>query len=629
MPQAASHPVSRCPSALFFSAAAVIFATAMGSEEKADLIVKTKHGLVRGNINGEGSRQFVSIPFAAPPVGNLRFRPPQQPKAWKGVRDCSCRVCMTLPMCLQTSPLTGKKKLLLPPSGPGQEDCLYLHVYTPYPVPAKPVPVALWLYGGGFQTGDASFSRMYSGAQLAQKHGLVVVAPNYRLGALGFLAHEFLSSDERGGKGGSVGNYGMLDQRFAMMWIQDNIASFGGDPKKVTVFGQSAGAFSIAAHLASPLSAGLFHGAISQSSNFEDFFYVPKSTAMSFGASWSSNIGCDGKKLAKEKFLQCMRNVSAKVLVEGTMFPEFPAVRPFLYPALPWGPVIDGVFLKDYPRNLIAKGQFHRMPVMIGTVHDEGSMFGSAFATMQQGTKYPPDTEEDLKHLLRKFLKTADVDKALKLYPLTGFASNCTGYLIPSHKQRCLLKWQASALFTDYFFTCSSREMARTLVSQNQSVWMYEFNYKFEEEGMYKAGMQLQIANVALSLNSGEGGLGTFHMSELPFLFGTKTSMTSRLFVGNQFSVSGGWTKSHQNMSDTMQEYWTSMFKTGAPRSAHGPTWPQYKNGETMVLDVPSKIASLSTRRCHFWDGIGYHTPHSLKVDNVMHDAGSGADIMI
>jgi len=362
--------------------------------------------------------------------------------------------------------------------------------------------------------------------------------------------------------------------------------------------------------MVSPGSAGLFHRAIFESSNFEgDFFFQPVQTALEFGESWASNVGCNGSTMSQVEFLKCLRSVSGKKLIEGTMYPAYPSVRPLLYPVMPWGPIMDGVFLSGYPRSLIAQGKFNHVPVIIGTQRDEGTLFESAMALTRAGTTYPANHEDDLKLLLEKFIEPKYVSEALKMYPPADYMPNCTGYLIQSRQEQCLIKWQTNAILRDFFFTCASRAMARTFISQGVPVWFYQFSYDFAKAGMYNKGVNLEIGNVGLGINPGRGGLGTFHMAEIPFIFGSKHALTTKLFVGSL--VTGGWSSGHQNMSDTMQAYWSSMFKSGSPQSANFPQWPQYdlKSEMFMQLDVPSRTQKLDDGRCDFWDSVGYGSP--------------------
>ena len=220
--------------------------------------VKTQSGPVEGTESQDGRiRIFRGIPFAAPPVGELRWQPPRPVSPWEGVRKATAfgNRCMQAPIF---SDMIFRDEM--------SEDCLYLNVWTPARAATERLPVMVWIYGGGFQAGSASEPRQ-DGEKLAGK-GVVVVSFNYRLGVFGFLAHPELTRES--GHNAS-GNYGLLDQVAALQWVKANIAAFGGDPGKVTIFGESAGSFAVSALMASPLAQGLFHRAIGESGAFFNF----------------------------------------------------------------------------------------------------------------------------------------------------------------------------------------------------------------------------------------------------------------------------------------------------------------------------------------------------------------------
>lgn len=232
---------------ILFSLAALI---ACQGNTALDEIVEVDSGLISGQ-SGDGYYYYLGIPFAAPPVGELRWKPPQPVEPWSGVRECT----EFGPACPQP---------LLPFAGfefdTMDEDCLYLNVWTPAKSPNDCLPVMVLIHGGGFFSGSAS-QPFFDGAPLAKK-GVVFVGINYRLGPLGFLAHPELAEES---PEGLTGNYGLLDQIAALKWVQRNIAAFGGDPSRVTIFGESAGGMSVSALLLSPMAEGLFHRAIAQS----------------------------------------------------------------------------------------------------------------------------------------------------------------------------------------------------------------------------------------------------------------------------------------------------------------------------------------------------------------------------
>jgi para-nitrobenzyl esterase len=318
-------------------------------------IVTTSDGAVRGVTAGTVN-EFLGIPYAAPPTGNLRWRAPVLPAKWRGVRDAT----QFGPSCPQ--PTAGNP---FAPPGPFSEDCLYLNVYTPALSSMGGNnqggrPVLVWIHGGGL-TQEAG--RNYDGSKLAAD-GTVVVTINYRLGALGFLAHPAMASR----RGGPAGNYGLMDQQAALRWVQGNIAWFGGDPGNVTIAGQSAGGLSVLAQMVSPGARGLFQKAIIQSGSFA-LNQRPLATAEAAGEAFAAQAGCPDQTAA------CLRNLPVSNLVDPN-FVEIPGV-------------VDGKVLTEPIGTALAAGRFARVPVLNGTNHEEERIFVSIGLTVSQGTDVP------------------------------------------------------------------------------------------------------------------------------------------------------------------------------------------------------------------------------------------------
>ena len=276
--------VSVAAAVLAASAGGAVASSASGS---TDPIVRIDGGLVRG-ADAAGVNSFLGLPYAAPPTGNLRWRPPQPAAGWSGVRDATTFG----PSCPQApSPFA--------PPGQFSEDCLYLNVYTPAARSSfGGRPVLVWIHGGGLEQDGA---RDYDGTKLAAD-GVVVVTINYRLGALGFLAHPALASH------GAAGNYGLMDQQAALRWVQRNIARFGGDPGNVTIAGQSAGGLSVLAQMVSPGARGLFQRAIVQSGTFA-LNQRPLAVAEAAGQTFATAVGCADQSAA------CLRSAPVSALV--------------------------------------------------------------------------------------------------------------------------------------------------------------------------------------------------------------------------------------------------------------------------------------------------------------------------
>ncbi len=306
---------------------------------------KTKKGTVEGVVSADGKvRTFKGIPFAAPPVGALRWTAPREAAAWKGVR----KAVEYGPRCMQGNIFSD---MVFHDAGPS-EDCLYLNLWMPEGVKG-PLPVMVWIYGGGFMAGATSEARQ-DGGNLSKK-GVIVVSMNYRLGAFGFFSHPEL--DKESDRNAS-GNYGLLDQVAALQWVHDNIAAFGGDPGNVTIFGESAGSFSVSAMMASPLSRGLFQRAIGESGSFTGSRQLARPRVESEAA--------DGK-FAESAFgttsLEKLRAIPGEQMLEaatkqrGTRF---------------W-PNVDGYLFTEEPTLTYAAGRQAQVPLLAGWNADEGS----------------------------------------------------------------------------------------------------------------------------------------------------------------------------------------------------------------------------------------------------------------
>jgi para-nitrobenzyl esterase len=329
------------------------------------LLVETSAGTVRGRALPDGGRLFAGIPFAAPPLGELRFRPPQPPTPWRDVRDAG----RFAPAPAQgVSALMGEasQKSSFPTFPTAEiretsEDCLYLNVWAPgTPTATGPRPVIVWIYGGGFEAGSAA--PPYSdGAALARQTGAVVVTANYRLGALGFL-----HLADFGTQWTDCTNLALRDQVAALRWVQDNIAGFGGDPHNITVAGQSAGAFSIGALLAAPAAVGLFHKAILQSGSTARV--CDRSTATAVAEDLITALGLDGPEGLLTVPVQQILDTQSTVVTGDIGRRNLPGGRS-------WGPVLDGGLLPTAPQQAVAEGAAAGIPLLIGATRDEVRVF--------------------------------------------------------------------------------------------------------------------------------------------------------------------------------------------------------------------------------------------------------------
>ncbi|CAJ1503055.1 carboxylesterase family protein [[Mycobacterium] kokjensenii] len=393
-------------------------------------VVRTGSGLLKGVV-GPDHRLFQGIPYAAPPLGPLRWQHPAPMPAWPGVRDAAKRG----PWCIQPDAAE---------VDPISEDCLTLNVWTPTGSAAEPLPVMVWIHGGSFIRGAGD---VYHAQRLAVRGRIVVVTINYRLGALGFLADPAL---------GEPGNYGLADQQAALRWVRDNIGEFGGDPDKVTIAGESAGGMSVCDHLAAPDSAGLFRAAIIQSGPCQAQLDVPEAQRLSREYTESLGCGAPGRsgQEVDEQITSCLRSLSPERFTEPLWFARFGTERlsgPVIgVPSLPKDPV--QVF-RESPDD----GGPARKPVLMGVNRDEFTLF-VALQHLRVGremtaAEYP----EELRDVFGDGLAAAVAEH----YPPSAFGGSVS------------LAYAAAT--GDDVFACPADRMARGLTA-GAPVYGYEFD---------------------------------------------------------------------------------------------------------------------------------------------------------
>ncbi len=472
-------------------------------------------------VDQDGVWVFKGIPYAAPPVGDLRWKPPQPVASWTEPLACTTFG----PACPQ--PKDASEFYLS--VGPTSEDCLYLNVWSPARSSTERLPVMVWIHGGSFTTGAGSMD-VYSGQNLARK-GVMVVTINYRLGALGFLAHPALSAES---DRGVSGNYGLLDQVAALQWVQRNAAAFGGDPSRVTVFGESAGAISILDLLVSPLAEGLFQRAIAESGILLD---------SGFGVSTTSDLATAeraGEDFAKSLGVDSAGDVAAQLraLTPEQLLAAGPSPATLLEIGLTWKPIADGYVLADAPTRLWAAGEQMSVPLLIGSNKDEGNAFLG-------GLSIPPDQYDTYMH--KVFGPYAD--EALALYPAPQ----------PSDVLPAL-----SRMLTEVGFASTARFAAREMSAVNTSaaaVYLYQFT--------------------RVPLNN---PLGAFHGVEIPYVFGN-TAL---------FSGLGTLEKADYDLSAAIMGYWTRFAASGDPNGGGDPQWPAYQAGSDQHLELGDTIKTSS-----------------------------------
>ncbi|WP_395312175.1 carboxylesterase/lipase family protein [Mycobacterium sp. AMU20-3851] len=385
-------------------------------------VVNTTLGLVQG-VATLDKRHFAGIPYAAPPVGPLRWQPPQPAVPWTGVRDAT----KVGPRCVQDE--GGDVEM----GRQTDEDCLTLNVWTPPPT-GEARPVMVWLHGGAFINGNGA---MYDSRWFVDRGDIIVVTVNYRLGALGFLAHPAL------GPPGSVGNYGLADQQAALRWVHENIAAFGGDPDKVTIAGESAGGMSVCDHLVAPESRGLFRAAIIQSAPCQAQLALPEAERIS--EAYARDVGCGDPATVAA----CLRAL-----------PEYKLRNPVWYDRIGEdtlsGPVHGTTVLPEDPMVALREGRGADVPVLIGSNRDEFTLF-TALQYLRGARQYTPGEYPDL--LADTF--GADAAAVGARYPLDRYEGNAASAY--------------AAAVTDGVFACVADRMAAELATVND-VYAYEFN---------------------------------------------------------------------------------------------------------------------------------------------------------
>ncbi len=502
-------------------------------DDPDELRVQIDTGVIHGRLDGN-ARAFLGIPYAAPPVGELRWKPPQPALPLSGVFDA----IETGVQCPQTFSLSGPG---------GSEDCLFVNVWAPRG--ESGAPVVVWLHGGAFIFGSGGDS-YYDGAFLAETYKIVVVTVNYRLGALGFFAHPALTAEDPAYP--SSGNYGLDDQHAALEWVQRNISAFGGDPAKVTLFGESAGGFSTCAHYVSPRSAGLFRAAIAESGLCASSVREPTlAEAEATGAMIATELGCVGTGAAA-----CLRAKTADELLAATDVP-LPADQlpggPFYTGggnALSTLPNVDGFSLPTTLRDAFAAGAFEPRPLIVGTVHDEGTLFHSVFFAKEVAD------ETEYRAALERRFGTANVDAIIARYPVASFAT----------ANRALAE-----VTGDAFFACPARRTARGAAAAGAPVYYYSFDHALEQPFL--------------------ADLGVFHSSEIPFLF----ESDPRFPLGRVGSA--------QDVADTIQGYWVRFAETMDPNGDGATSWPTYDGDSHLSIDTTSVAGTgLRAAACDFWD---------------------------
>jgi para-nitrobenzyl esterase len=489
--------------------------------------VKVANGSLEGVTEKSGIRSFKGVPFAAPPVGDLRWREPQPSRNWQGVREAD----QFGPRAMQRA-VFGDMNFR---SNGMSEDCLYLNVWTPAKSNKERLPVLVYFYGGGFIAGDGSEPR-YDGESMAQR-GIVTVTINYRLGLFGFFAHPELTKES---PHQASGNYGLLDQAAALQWVKQNIAAFGGNPNKVTIAGESAGSFSVSAQMASPLARNLIAGAIGESGSLLSLQpTTPRAQAEEMGVKFATGVGANS--------LNALRAMPAEQLLEATAKPETPR----------FSAIIDGYFFPKSPAAIFAAGEQAKVPLLAGWNSEE--MNYRALLGQE-----PPTPENYKKAVQKQYGERAE--EVLKLYPGNTEAQ---------------VQQSATDLAGDRFIGYSTWKLL-DVHSQNSGKPVFRYYYTRP-----RPAMTPEMGDAAPGLAGGVVRGSDATAMKVPPAQGAVHSAEIEYAMGNLGSNKVyAWTPEDYKVSEIMQGYFANFIKTGNPNGPGLPNWPAAKGDKVQVLHI-------------------------------------------
>ncbi|KAL6734314.1 hypothetical protein Aduo_004870 [Ancylostoma duodenale] len=550
---------------ILLSAFCAAFAEASSHQNHIPVEVETKLGKIKGQESiflHKRVRSFLSVPFAEPPVGEQRFRPPKPKKPWNDTITAN-----TLsPACYQgrdtyNTSFWGSE--MWNHNTPVSEDCLYLNIWTP--ADAYNLTVMVWLFGGGYYSGSPSLI-LYDGKALALLGNVIVVNVNYRVGPFGYL---FMDDED------APGNVGMLDQQLALYWIRDNIFNFGGNPSRITVFGESAGAASIVAHLIAPGSENLFKNGILQSGSLDNKWSMdPPSRALDKGLQLAELVGCN--RTETKSTIACLRSVPAQLLVDNIWnlnlnFLEFPFVIVSR----------DRNFFrhKDGFTSLRTGQYLHHVNLMFGINHDEGNFWNIYNLANYFDKAEQPELNRNEFHdcVERAFAVQPELVRSAAKHVYSD--PNCTD----PNKRTQFYAEQVNQMVGDYFFTCDSIWLADK-IPRHQERSGHVYVYYFDQPS---------------SANPWPKWTGVMHGYEIEYVFGVPI-----------YNETAGYTKREQVLSEKIIQYWSSFATTGVPRlkdSKATDIWPEYdgvNNTRWMLLKGGSHVKPMQARKkveCDLW----------------------------
>ncbi len=495
--------------------------------------VITDSGAVTGVALGTSSFVWRGIPYAAPPTGDLRWKPPAPPACWTDERPATAFA----PDCPQ---FAGSGDGMVSSSGTveGAEDCLYLNVWAPQTAPAAPLPVMVFIHGGANVEGSAS-SANYDGQYLSEHGGAIVVSVNYRLGPLGFLVHSALEAEN---DKHVSGNYGILDQQAALAWVQRNIARFGGDTKRVMVFGESAGAVDVCVLVASPLSVGLFSRALMESGAC---YENPMAAQEPLGTTFAQNAGCG----SASDVAACLRALTPDAVLKALP----PTGAAVISSVQAFAPNVDGWVLLKSPIAALADGSANHVPFVVGSNSDETAL-------AESGIMPPITTEAEYETAVNAEYPTV-ANQVLNEYKAADYPSPAKAFV---------------AVTTDARFICTARQTLRAAIAGAPDVAQYRYFFTHPVE------------NGTAALRA----LGAWHGEELAFVFHTLGATASYTPTAAELAL-----------SDSMVGLWSAFAATGNPGGGW-PQYASASDPYLGLDDVIAPGAGVRTTQCDFWDSL-------------------------
>ncbi|KAK5576535.1 hypothetical protein RB653_007679 [Dictyostelium firmibasis] len=502
-----------------------------------ETIVNTEYGSIRGVIK-ETNKVYFGVPFAIPPIGDLRWSAPLDPFPWYGTIYNATKQKSICPQICSDEGYSLCDEFGI------SEDCLYLDIFTPLNSnPNSYYPVMINIPGGAFMIGSGN-SIVYDGSVFANQSSIIIVNINYRLGALGFLSSNMFTSF-------SSGNFGFLDQVKALQWVRNNINSFGGDNSRITLFGQSAGGYSVGIHLSSKLSSGLFHRAIIHSSPFT-VKLKSKETSLAYSSNLAIELGCNLNNLT------CIRSISFEKILENQLSVGLTKLDSLFDNISPWSPVIDGINIVDQPIELFKSGKIMDIPIIFGNVGDESPPFIYGYLTN-------PLNPIEYKIIVSSlFIKNSFLmESVLKEYP--------PNYYYYSDAKNNDNRVQFNSLFNDYAFLCTTKQQVMNIKKTekiNSNIYYFLYDHKIS--------IGYQYYEVCKNRNA-------CHSDELMMLF------NSNILYGNNI------TNDEIILSKIMNTYWSNFIKTGNPNNM-GPSSNSQPQKQTIPIQwLPYSFNSFNT----------------------------------